>query len=331
MKTGDKSSSAESSGIGSGFAARGRTEKPHFRRDDDRANLRCTLCGGTRHTKEGCFKIIGYPKWWSERKKKGDLKHKGTAAYSAGGETKEEMEEGKTGGAMAAASLNQKIGLNEKKEELDDPDPTEQVDKATETTDNTLQSSQPNTLPEDPTITLSEDLTRNEETEKYVLPPRSTRGVPPKRYDPDSKAQRSRYRQSNSDHTLFLKKRGELTTCLIIYVNDMIITGDDKEEIDQLKEKLFREFEMKDLGNLKYFLGIEVLRSQKDLAYAAGVVSRFMHKPQSQHLEAVYRTLRYLKGTLGRGVMFEKHGHLDLHAFTDADWGGDRDSRKSMF
>ena len=73
------------------------------------------------------------------------------------------------------------------------------------------------------------------------------------------------YRQSNSDHTLFLKKRGELIICLIIYVDDMIITGNDKEEIAELRGRLFREFEMKDLGRLKYFLGIEVLRSSRGI------------------------------------------------------------------
>ena len=35
------------------------------------------------------------------------------------------------------------------------------------------------------------------------------------------------YKQSNSDHTLFLKKSGGKTTCLIVYVDDMIITDDD--------------------------------------------------------------------------------------------------------
>jgi len=46
-------------------------------------------------------------------------------------------------------------------------------------------------------------------------------------------------------------------------VDDMIITGSDIEEISQLKNNLFREFEMKDLGGLKYFLGIEVFHSNK--------------------------------------------------------------------
>ena len=73
------------------------------------------------------------------------------------------------------------------------------------------------------------------------------------------------YRQNNADHTLFLKTREKKITCLIICVDDMIITGDDLEEIAKLKGKLFEEFEMKDLGSLKYFLGIEVLRSKRGI------------------------------------------------------------------
>nr|GEZ11305.1 putative RNA-directed DNA polymerase [Tanacetum cinerariifolium] len=67
------------------------------------------------------------------------------------------------------------------------------------------------------------------------------------------------FKQSNSDHTIFLKQKGKLVTCLIIYVDDMIITGNDKEEMTRLITNLFKEFEMKDLGRFKYFLGIEVL------------------------------------------------------------------------
>ena len=43
------------------------------------------------------------------------------------------------------------------------------------------------------------------------------------------------YKQSNSDHTLFLKRQNNHITCLIIYVDDMIIAEDDKEEICALK------------------------------------------------------------------------------------------------
>ena len=73
------------------------------------------------------------------------------------------------------------------------------------------------------------------------------------------------YRQSNSDHTIFLRNSGNQITCLVIYVDDMVITGNNVKEIDQLRSKLFQEFEMKDSGQLKYFLGIEVLRSKKGI------------------------------------------------------------------
>jgi len=73
------------------------------------------------------------------------------------------------------------------------------------------------------------------------------------------------YHQSNSDHTLFLKHRQSKVTTLIVYVDDMIITGDDAEEISRLQEQLSTEFEMKNLGGLKYFLGIEVARSKEGI------------------------------------------------------------------
>lgn len=73
------------------------------------------------------------------------------------------------------------------------------------------------------------------------------------------------YTQSNSDHTLFLKQQRGKLTALIIYVDDMIITGDDLEEIAELQRRLANEFEMKNLGGLKYFLGIEVARSKEGI------------------------------------------------------------------
>ncbi|RVX04778.1 hypothetical protein CK203_024902 [Vitis vinifera] len=55
------------------------------------------------------------------------------------------------------------------------------------------------------------------------------------------------YRQSNSDHTLFLKKQHGKITTLIVYVDDMVVAGNDPEERKALQNYLSREFEMKDL------------------------------------------------------------------------------------
>lgn len=73
------------------------------------------------------------------------------------------------------------------------------------------------------------------------------------------------FQQSNSDHTLFLKHKLGKVTALIVYVDDIIITGDDVEEMSQLQKQLATEFEMKNLGGLKYFLGIEVARSKQGI------------------------------------------------------------------
>ena len=73
------------------------------------------------------------------------------------------------------------------------------------------------------------------------------------------------YHQSNSDHTLFLKKQHGKITALIVYVDDMVVTGNDPDERKALQSYLSSEFEMKDLGYLKYFLGIEVSRSDKGI------------------------------------------------------------------
>lgn len=74
------------------------------------------------------------------------------------------------------------------------------------------------------------------------------------------------YGQCNGDHTLFYKHSEQKITILAVYVDDIIITGDDEGETTRLKKCLSQAFEVKDLGKLKYFLGIEVARSSKGIA-----------------------------------------------------------------
>jgi hypothetical protein len=62
-----------------------------------------------------------------------------------------------------------------------------------------------------------------------------------------------------------VKKTDDGIVVIVIYVDDLIITGDSDEDIFDLKKLLKQKFEMKDLGELRYFLGIEVIQSPKGI------------------------------------------------------------------
>ena len=68
---------------------------------------------------------------------------------------------------------------------------------------------------------------------------------------------------SPHDPALFIHTSSRGRTLLLLYVDDMLITGDDAEHISLVKRHLSQQFQMTDLGPLSYFLGIEVSRSDK--------------------------------------------------------------------
>jgi hypothetical protein len=53
-----------------------------------------------------------------------------------------------------------------------------------------------------------------------------------------------------------------------------------------------------------------------------------MHKPSEINMEATLRVLRYLKYSLGRGILFKKNNHLNLIGYTDANWAENLTDRK---
>ena len=74
------------------------------------------------------------------------------------------------------------------------------------------------------------------------------------------------YQQCNGEHTLFFKHTfPNLLTILIVYVDDILITGNNLEEIKCLERHLHKNFQVKQIGPLKYFLGIEFARSSEGI------------------------------------------------------------------
>jgi hypothetical protein len=180
-----------------------------------------------------------------------------------------------------------------------------------------------------------------------------------------------------------------------VYVDDLIITGSDCNNIRSLKEEMVVAFKMSNLGLLHYYLGIEVKQSasgillsqgaymmkilersdmtgcnpcyvpteahlklskqsmqqlvdatayrsivgslrylvntRPNLAFVVGYVSHFLEEPREDHLAVVKKILRYVMGICNWGLWFgrKKGNQVLLRGFSDADFAGDVDARKS--
>ncbi|XP_042518476.1 uncharacterized mitochondrial protein AtMg00810-like [Macadamia integrifolia] len=66
-----------------------------------------------------------------------------------------------------------------------------------------------------------------------------------------------------------------------------------------------------------------------DISFVVGVVCQYMQSPKKIHWEAVYRVLKFLKGAPGKGLVYHPHQNVHLVAFSDANWAGDDNDRRS--
>ncbi|CAL1392356.1 unnamed protein product [Linum trigynum] len=69
------------------------------------------------------------------------------------------------------------------------------------------------------------------------------------------------FKQSKFDYSLFIAHKGSTFVAALIYVDDVVLTGNNEQFISLVKQRLDNDFSIKDLGPLKFFLGIEVARS----------------------------------------------------------------------
>ncbi|XP_023924662.1 uncharacterized mitochondrial protein AtMg00810-like [Quercus suber] len=73
------------------------------------------------------------------------------------------------------------------------------------------------------------------------------------------------FKQSKADCSLFSKKFNDSFIALVVYVDDILIASNNVQVVDELKVSLDQHFKLKDLGGLKYFLGLEIARSDKGI------------------------------------------------------------------
>ncbi|CAM8957622.1 unnamed protein product [Rhodiola kirilowii] len=168
--------------------------------------------------------------------------------------------------------------------------------------------------------------------------------------------------KSKSDHSVFYKQSGNGIILLVVYVDDIVITGVEvsrskkgiflsqrKYVLDLLSEtgkigakpcstpmiphlQLTKSGELFDdperyrrlVGKLNY-----LRMTRPDIAYPVSVVSQYMSSPTVDHWKAVEQILGYLKGSPGRGIVYGSHGHENIECFSDADWAGSKEDRRS--
>eukprot|EP00253_Pinus_taeda_P028421 PITA_28421 len=97
--------------------------------------------------------------------------------------------------------------------------------------------------------------------------------------------------------------------------------------------KLSREDSSKDFDLSLYKSIVDNLMylttTRPDIMYAVSLISRFMERPKEAHWQASKRILRYVKGTKKFGILYNVSEHSDLVGYTDSDWAGSVDDRKS--
>jgi hypothetical protein len=78
------------------------------------------------------------------------------------------------------------------------------------------------------------------------------------------------------------------------------------------------------VGSLLY-----LIHTHLDLSFVVGLVARYMQTPHESHWKEAKRILRYVHGTVQFGIHYSSGGTPLLVGFTDSDWAGDSDNRKS--
>lgn len=102
-------------------------------------------------------------------------------------------------------------------------------------------------------------------------------------------------------------------------VNSKLVKSSEE---DELCDKMLYQSAV---GSLMYLS----VATRPDITYPVNTVAKFSAEPNQKHWTAVKRILRYLKGTPQLGLLYRQDGSGEIRGYSDADWAGDLDDRKS--
>ncbi|KAK4385674.1 Retrovirus-related Pol polyprotein from transposon RE1 [Sesamum angolense] len=161
------------------------------------------------------------------------------------------------------------------------------------------------------------------------------------------------FAQSAKDHCLFTMHTNLGQLFLLVYVDDILITGPSLSDIEGVKSYLHSLFTIKDIGGARYFLGLEIARSTsgaylaqtkytldiiKDTAMLNSKATSTPFPPglkvplileHSCRIHISLHVVRYLKGNPSKGFL-PASNLFQLKAFCDADWASCADTRRSL-
>ncbi|KAM6542216.1 hypothetical protein CsatB_006663 [Cannabis sativa] len=95
-----------------------------------------------------------------------------------------------------------------------------------------------------------------------------------------------KFENSKADSSFFILKEQQVTIMLLVYVDDIIVTGNNSEVLNSFINRLNKMFSLKDLGALHYFLGVEVFRDSTGIHLSQSkYISELLQKSKMEHLK----------------------------------------------
>ena len=119
----------------------------------------------------------------------------------------------------------------------------------------------------------------------------------------------------------FFLDQANPTNTLMKESMELVLNDSEKQASDSEREKYQGM-----VGSLMF----SMVETRPDIAFATSVASRFSKNPNHLHNEAVRTILKYLKGSKDRGIVYGG-GTLNIKGYSDSDWAGDKESRKSTY